>query len=261
MHGREDQLDGPFGRQPLGLERVGEAQPADRQVGPRRPAAVELAVDVLPLGQSRGRPAAAPARAPSARVDVGRADLDGRHAAFARQEAGQRDLELAVGEEEDAAPLPASRRPPRRPRGRGRAAPRSTAGKAVARHAEGLAPRRRARRSCPPRRTGRARRSARRPAAPAPRPSRRGRAAPAGSACSGPDAGRTRRHARGGQHAHRHAQLGEQPQELVLDHVRQRADQQQLGRRRRSVSGRPGTIAARQASSPSVKVVSMPEPE
>jgi hypothetical protein len=48
--------------------------------------------------------------------------------------------------------------------------------------------------------------------------------------------------------------------ELVLDHVGERADHQQRGRARRA-AGSSGTSAARQASSPCVKVVSMPLPE
>jgi hypothetical protein len=54
------------------------------------------------------------------------------------------------------------------------------------------------------------------------------------------------------------AHLRQKFQRLILDHIGQRADEQKLAR---SVSGRTGTMAARQASSPWVKVVSMPEPE
>ncbi len=55
------------------------------------------------------------------------------------------------------------------------------------------------------------------------------------------------------------AERGEEPAELVLHHVGQRADDEQ-----RRVAGEPGisgTSEARQASSPWVKVVSMPLPE
>ena len=60
----------------------------------------------------------------------------------------------------------------------------------------------------------------------------------------------------------REAELGEQPRELVLDDIGERADDEQrrLGVARLR-SGSFGTSAARQASSPSVKVVSMPLPE
>ena len=57
------------------------------------------------------------------------------------------------------------------------------------------------------------------------------------------------------------AELREQAPELVFDHVGQRADDQQRGRRVGAAAGRFGTSAARQASSPCVKVVSMPLPE
>ena len=57
------------------------------------------------------------------------------------------------------------------------------------------------------------------------------------------------------------AQRLEQPDELVLDHVGQRADDEQAGPRPFRSGGSAGTSEARQASSPCVKVVSMPLPE
>ena len=57
------------------------------------------------------------------------------------------------------------------------------------------------------------------------------------------------------------AERVEQAEELVLDDVGQRADHQQRGRCRGRSGGISGTSAARQASSPCVKVVSMPLPE
>ena len=77
---REDQLDRPLGRQALGLERIGEAQAADDEVGRGGAAAVELALDILAFGQQRCRRAAG--RVPAARmltVQIGRADLDELH--------------------------------------------------------------------------------------------------------------------------------------------------------------------------------------
>ena len=47
----EDQFDGPFGGQPFGLQRVGEAEAADGQVGPGGAGAVQLPVHVLAFGQ------------------------------------------------------------------------------------------------------------------------------------------------------------------------------------------------------------------
>ena len=49
MDGREDQFDRPFGRQPLRLQRIGQTQAADDQIGPRRARAIQLPVDILPL--------------------------------------------------------------------------------------------------------------------------------------------------------------------------------------------------------------------
>ena len=64
------------------------------------------------------------------------------------------------------------------------------------------------------------------------------------------------------QEAHRRdAELGEEPRELILDHVGQRADDEQRGCRIGGVVWQVATSAARQASSPCVKVVSMPLPE
>jgi hypothetical protein len=72
------------------------------------------------------------------------------------------------------------------------------------------------------------------------------------------DAGRVVR-AAGGQDADRaDPEVRQKLQRLILDHIRKRADDQQLAR---LGFGSTGTIAARQASSPWVKVVSMPLPE
>ncbi len=64
------------------------------------------------------------------------------------------------------------------------------------------------------------------------------------------------------QEAHRaDAESREQAAELVLDHVGQRADDEQRRLGVGGSAGSSGTSAARQASSPCVKVVSMPLPE
>src|SRR6056297_584363 len=105
MHGREHELDRPFGRQPLRLERVGEAEPADREVGAGGVAAVELGLDILALGDGGALLEQREIGADQSLVNVGGADLDRGHAAFAGEKAGERDLELAVGEEEHRATL------------------------------------------------------------------------------------------------------------------------------------------------------------
>ena len=101
MDGCEDEFDGPFGGQALGFERVGEAEAADREIGAGGAGAGELAVDVLAFADLRAGGQKVEVRADERIVDVGRADLDRGHAAFAGEEAGERDFELAVGEEED----------------------------------------------------------------------------------------------------------------------------------------------------------------
>ena len=108
----------------LGLERIGEAEAADHEVRARGAAAVELAVDVLAFAeQRRPRGSSVELRGQVLAVQVGRADLDRLHRQLARQEAGQRDLELRIREEEDAACRPswlAVAAPARRARARGR---------------------------------------------------------------------------------------------------------------------------------------------
>jgi hypothetical protein len=101
MDRREDEFDGPFRGHALGLERVGEAEAADREVGAGGAGAVELAVDVLAFRDDRTFRQEVEVGAVERLVEEGGADLDGLHAAFAGEEARERDLELAVGEEED----------------------------------------------------------------------------------------------------------------------------------------------------------------
>ena len=96
----EDEFDGPFRGQALGFERIGEAEAADGQVGTRGFAAVELEIDILAFGDHRAFRQKIEIRADETLVEIGRADLDRSHAAFAGEEPRERDLELAVGEEE-----------------------------------------------------------------------------------------------------------------------------------------------------------------
>src|SRR6056297_1451389 len=105
MDGGEHELDGPFGGQPLGLERVGEAEAADREVGAGGVAAVELALDILALGEGGAGVETGEVGADDRLVDVGCAHLERRHAAFAGEKARERDFQLAVGEEEHRAPV------------------------------------------------------------------------------------------------------------------------------------------------------------
>ena len=85
----------------LGLQRIGQAQAADHQVGPRGAAAVELLVDVLALAERVPAGSSVKFGGQMLAMQIGRADLDQLHAQFARQEARQRDFELRVGKEED----------------------------------------------------------------------------------------------------------------------------------------------------------------
>ena len=99
---REQEFDRPLRRDALRFQGIREAESTHDQIGRRGAAAVELPIDVLafaeqrPMGQKRKlgrheRP-----------VEIGRSDLDGNHAELTREEARKRDLELRIGEEEDA---------------------------------------------------------------------------------------------------------------------------------------------------------------
>ncbi len=100
MHRGEYELDRPFRRQPLGLQRIGEAEAADGEIGPGGADAVELPFDVLAFGDHRAFGQEVEIGAEDVAVQVGGADLDRGHAAFAGEEAGERRFELAVGQEE-----------------------------------------------------------------------------------------------------------------------------------------------------------------
>src|SRR6056297_4349955 len=100
MHRGEDQLDGPFGGEPLGLERVGKAKAADREIGARGAAAFELQVHILAFGDLRAFGQKIEIGAEDGLLQVGRADLERLHAAFAGEKTRQRNFKLAVGEEE-----------------------------------------------------------------------------------------------------------------------------------------------------------------
>ena len=97
------QFDRPFGRQALGLERIGEAEPADHEIGPRGAAAIELLFDVLAFAQRDVRRQQLELFGEMLAMQIGRADLDELHRQFARQEARQRNFELRIREEENAA--------------------------------------------------------------------------------------------------------------------------------------------------------------
>ncbi len=143
---REDQLDRPLGREALGLERIGEAEAAHGEVGPRRAHAVELPLDVLALASASPAGSSGSSAATICAVEVGRADLDQLHAEFAVQEARERDLELRVGHQEQALarePLRGSapRRALARARQRARDAARSAAAATSERRGRGREPR------------------------------------------------------------------------------------------------------------------------
>ena len=87
---------------PFGLQRVGQAQAADHDVGLGGAAAVELVFHVLAFAQERAFGQQRQFFGHVLAVQVRRADLGERHAEFARQKTRQRNLELRIGEEEDA---------------------------------------------------------------------------------------------------------------------------------------------------------------
>ena len=101
MDGRKDQFDGPFGGQPFGLKWIGKPKAANRQVSTGGPRPVELFFDVLSFADHRALGQKIKVRADDGVMDLGATDFDRGHATFPRQEAGQWNFELAVGEEED----------------------------------------------------------------------------------------------------------------------------------------------------------------
>ena len=101
MHRGEDQFDGPFGGEALGFERIGEAQTADGQIGSLSAGAVQLQIDILPFGQGGAWGDEVEIGADDRFVNKRRSDFEGRHAAFAGEETGQWNFELAVGEEKE----------------------------------------------------------------------------------------------------------------------------------------------------------------
>ena len=248
MDRREDELDRPLGRHPLGLQRIGEAEAADRQVGAGGAGAVELAVDVLPFRDHRAFRDQREVRFHQVAVQEGRADLDRDHAAFGGEEAGERDFQLAVREEEDAAAVQRLSHP-----GDGGGGAGAGGGcyrlEPLVRHAEGVGD----------------------GAEPGGRPVHaegEGRGDPGGAPAGergmgvaeeglgqGVDRVRPDRQrivgAAGGQEAHRaDAEAVEQRARLVLDHVGQRADDEQLARVRpgqaRHHGGEAGVLALRE---------------
>jgi hypothetical protein len=86
----------------LGLQRIGEAQSADDQIGLLASAPIQLPLDVLPLGQPDLAGQQRQLRGEVTPVKVGRADLGEPHAELAREKAGDRHLELRIGEDEQA---------------------------------------------------------------------------------------------------------------------------------------------------------------
>jgi hypothetical protein len=101
VHRRKHQLDGPFGAEPLGLERIGETEPADGQVRAVGAQAIELGSRSWPsLRRTPG--AAGQFAVHHASVEIGHADLDQLHAAFARQEAASGISSCESGRKTDA---------------------------------------------------------------------------------------------------------------------------------------------------------------
>ena len=179
---REQQLDRPLRREPFGFQRIGEAESAHHEVGPRRAATIELLIDILPFAEHACRSAAdASSAAKMLTVQVRRADLDraciassrarNRASGISSCESGNKNMRFPAN-----SAAVAGDRPPSRVR----------AADAVA------ASNARGRRQTPPprpaaitsslrRQAGKARRSAARRAPPALARFRPGMAAPAGS--------------------------------------------------------------------------------
>ena len=100
MDGAEHQLDRPFGGDALGLERIGQPQAADHQIGAGRPHPLQLALDVLSLAHLGAAGQQGQLLGHQLPIQVGGAHLHQLHAALARQEAGQGDLHLGIGHQE-----------------------------------------------------------------------------------------------------------------------------------------------------------------
>ena len=90
-------------RDALGLEWIGETKPAHHKVGPRGAAAIELQVDVLPFGQRDIDRQQLELLGEMLAMQIRRADFDQPHRQFARQKPRQRNFELGVREQENAA--------------------------------------------------------------------------------------------------------------------------------------------------------------
>lgn len=103
MDRAEHQLDRPLSGDALRLERVGKTKTADDDVGARRMTTVELALDILALRQGGALRQQVELGCHQLPMQVGRADLERAHAELARKEAGQGQFQLRIGEEEDAA--------------------------------------------------------------------------------------------------------------------------------------------------------------
>ena len=100
MHGGEDQFNRPFGGKPFGFQRVGKTKAAHGQIGAGGAGARQLLVDILAFGNHRPLGQQRQFRCQQIPVQERGTHLDGSHAAFAGQEPGQRNLQLAVGKEE-----------------------------------------------------------------------------------------------------------------------------------------------------------------
>jgi hypothetical protein len=105
LHRREDEFDRPLGGDALGLERIGEAQSADGEIGLRRAAAIELASTSWPSLSMANAGGSSASSSPDA-GDAGRACRPRPlHAEFARRKRAIGIFELRIGEEEDALAL------------------------------------------------------------------------------------------------------------------------------------------------------------
>ena len=102
MDGAEHQLNRPLGDKALGLEGVGQAHAANHQVGAGGAQAIELAFDVLAFAELGGGRQQGQLLGHQQAIEVGGAHLHQLHAAFLLQEAGQGELQLGIGQQEQA---------------------------------------------------------------------------------------------------------------------------------------------------------------
>ena len=102
MDGAEHQLDRPLGGDALGLQGVGEAEAAHHQIGPRGAHPLQLALHVLAFTDAGALRQQGQLGIEELAIEVGGAHLHQLHAALALQETPQGELQLGIGQQEQA---------------------------------------------------------------------------------------------------------------------------------------------------------------